>query len=88
MNTSERVRSLRTEIEKHSYQYYVLDAPLIPDADYDHLFRELQALEAEHPELLSGDSPTQRVGAAPLPEFGSVTHALPMLSMNLSRIHI
>ena len=81
MNASERVRSLRAEIEKHSYQYYVLDAPLIPDADYDRLFRALQALEAEHPELLSGDSPTQRVGAAPLPEFRSVAHAMPMLSL-------
>ncbi len=82
MTVSEHARALRAEIEKHNYQYYVLDAPLISDAEYDRLFRELQALEAEHPQLVSKDSPTQRVGAAPLSEFVAVTHATPMLSLN------
>ncbi|MFZ4538498.1 NAD-dependent DNA ligase LigA [Propionivibrio sp.] len=82
MSVSQRVLELRAEIEKHNRQYYALDAPLIADADYDGLFRELQALEAEHPELASADSPTQRVGAAPLPEFKSVAHRTPMLSLN------
>ncbi len=82
MEVSERVRQLRSEIERHNRQYYVLDAPLIADAEYDALFRELQALEAEHPELASADSPTLRVGAAPLPEFASVEHRTPMLSLN------
>lgn len=82
MSAAERARALRAEIEKHNYQYYVLDAPLIPDAEFDRLFRELQAIETEHPELASADSPTQRVGAAPLPEFSSVAHRTPMLSLN------
>ncbi len=82
MTVSEHARALRAEIEKHNYQYYVLDAPLLSDAEYDRLFRELQALEAEHPQLVSSDSPTQRVGAAPLPEFVAVAHATPMLSLN------
>jgi DNA ligase (NAD+) len=73
---------LRTEIETHNRQYYALDAPLISDAEYDRLFRQLQTLEAEHPELATPDSPTQRVGAAPLPEFASVAHRTPMLSLN------
>jgi DNA ligase (NAD+) len=82
MSLLERVRALRERIEKHNRQYYVLDAPLIEDAEYDRLFRELQTLEAEHPELASIDSPTQRVGAAPLPEFRSLAHHTPMLSLN------
>jgi DNA ligase (NAD+) len=82
MSFSERARALRVEIEKHNHRYYVLDAPLISDAEYDTLFRELQSLEAEHPELVTSDSPTQRVGAAPLPEFASVVHATPMLSLS------
>jgi DNA ligase (NAD+) len=82
ISVSERIRTLRAEIERHNRQYYVLDAPLISDAEYDQLFRELQALEAEHPQLLSADSPTQRVGAAPLSEFATVAHATPMLSLN------
>jgi DNA ligase (NAD+) len=81
ISVSERIRTLRAEIERHNRQYYVLDAPLISDAEYDQLFRELQALEAEHPQLLSADSPTQRVGAAPLSEFATVAHATPMLSL-------
>ena len=82
MSFSERARALRVEIEKHNHRYYVLDAPLISDAEYDTLFRELQSLEAEHPELVTSDSPTQRVGAPPLPEFASVVHATPMLSLS------
>ncbi len=82
MSLAERARALRAEIEKHNHQYYVLDAPLVSDAEYDTLFRELQALEAEHPELVSSDSPTQRVGAPPLAEFASVLHSTPMLSLN------
>jgi DNA ligase (NAD+) len=76
-----RAGFLRAEIDRHNHAYYVLDAPSIPDADYDRLFRELQALEAEHPELLTPDSPTQRVGGKPLPEFRPVRHAVPMLSI-------
>lgn len=68
-------------MNRHNYAYYVLDNPTIPDAEYDKLFRELQALEQTHPELASSDSPTQRVGAAPLPQFAQVTHSVPMLSL-------
>ncbi|MEO8409166.1 MAG: NAD-dependent DNA ligase LigA [Propionivibrio sp.] len=78
----ERARQLRAEIEKHNHQYYVLDAPLIADAEYDRLLRELQALEAAHPELATIDSPTRKVGAPPLPAFKPVTHRTPMLSLN------
>jgi DNA ligase (NAD+) len=76
-----RATALRREIERHNYAYYVLDQPLIPDAEYDRLFRELQALEAEHPELVTPDSPTQRVGGKPLSGFAPVRHAVPMLSI-------
>ncbi|WP_137924589.1 NAD-dependent DNA ligase LigA [Cupriavidus sp. 2SB] len=79
---AQRVHWLRDELDRHSYQYYVLDAPTIPDADYDALFSELQALETEHPDLLTDDSPTQRVGGAPLSAFDSVRHRVPMLSLN------
>ncbi len=79
---SARIKQLREEIERHSHAYYVLDSPTIPDAEYDRLFRELQALEAAHPELLTADSPTQRVGGQPLPAFGQVVHDVPMLSLN------
>ncbi|MBF0256627.1 MAG: NAD-dependent DNA ligase LigA [Gammaproteobacteria bacterium] len=72
---------LRQQIEYHNRQYYVLDDPQIPDAEYDRLFRQLQQLEAEHPQLLSADSPTQRVGGAPLERFAPVAHRLPMLSI-------
>ena len=78
----ERVARLRKEIEDHNHRYYVLDEPSIPDAEYDRLFRDLQALEAAHPELISADSPTQRVGAAPLAEFLPAPHRQPMLSLN------
>jgi DNA ligase (NAD+) len=76
------VKRLRAEIDDANYRYYALDAPTISDAEYDRLFRELQALEAAHPDLATPDSPTRRVGAAPLPEFGTVRHRVPMLSLN------
>lgn len=77
-----RIQTLRQTLNQHSYQYYVLDSPSIPDADYDALYRELQALEAQYPELITADSPTQRVGAAPLDKFGQVSHQIPMLSLD------
>ncbi|TRZ97248.1 MAG: NAD-dependent DNA ligase LigA [Rhodocyclaceae bacterium] len=76
-----KAETLRREIEEHNHAYYVLDAPTIPDAEYDRLFRELQALEAAHPQLISADSPTQRVGGKPLPGFAPVRHVVPMLSI-------
>ena len=76
-----RVEALRREIEAHNYRYYVLDNPEVPDAEYDRLMRELQALEAAHPELITAESPTQRVGAAPLARFSEVKHEQPMLSL-------
>ena len=76
-----RVEKLREEIRFHEYRYYVLDAPVIPDAEYDKLFRELQAIEEQHPELVTPDSPTQRVGGRPLEMFLPVRHAVPMLSI-------
>src|SRR3989454_1987065 len=77
-----RAAWLRSELDRHNYAYYVLDNPTIPDAEYDKLFLELQALEAAHPELLTADSPTHRVGARPLPQFAQVVHSVPMLSLN------
>ncbi len=76
-----RVAELRALLERYGYEYYVLDAPSVPDAHYDELFRELQRLEAEHPELASADSPTQRIGAPALAGFATVRHAIPMLSL-------
>jgi DNA ligase (NAD+) len=76
-----RVSQLRERLNHHNYRYYVLDDPEIPDAEYDRLLRELQSLEAQYPDLVSSDSPTQRVGAEPLKAFGEVTHKLPMLSL-------
>ena len=73
--------ALRDLLNTFGYQYYVLDAPTVPDVEYDRLFRELQQLEAAHPELLTADSPTQRVGGKPLDAFISVRHAMPMLSI-------
>jgi DNA ligase (NAD+) len=81
LSAAERAQLLRGEIERHNHAYYVLDAPTIPDAEYDKLFRELQAIEAEHPELLTPDSPTQRVGGRPLAGFAVVRHVVPMLSI-------
>jgi DNA ligase (NAD+) len=80
-STQERVDALRELLHHHAHRYYVLDAPEIPDAEYDRLFRELQELEAEHPELLTPDSPTQRVGGKPLEGFVKVRHQVPMLSI-------
>ncbi|HEY8067344.1 MAG TPA: NAD-dependent DNA ligase LigA [Burkholderiales bacterium] len=77
----ERAAQLRKDIERHNHRYYVLDDPEIEDAGYDRLFRELVELEKTHPELAVPDSPTQRVGAAPLPEFAEVRHRVPMLSL-------
>ncbi|MFZ5568603.1 MAG: NAD-dependent DNA ligase LigA [Pseudomonadota bacterium] len=78
---AERVRELHCLLHHHAHRYYVLDAPEIPDAEYDQLFRELQALEAAHPELLTPDSPTQRVGGKVLDGLTPVRHAVPMLSI-------
>ncbi|MDP4029877.1 MAG: NAD-dependent DNA ligase LigA [Gallionella sp.] len=80
-DTKARIALLRAEIERHNHAYYVLDAPAIPDAEYDRLFRELQSLEAQHPELSTPDSPTRRVGGKPLDGFAPVRHAVPMLSI-------
>ena len=79
---SARAEELRRLIHYHDYRYYVLDDPEIPDAEYDRLLRELQALEAAHPDLITPDSPTQRVGGHPLDSFASVEHRVPMLSLD------
>ncbi|MNF27866.1 DNA ligase [compost metagenome] len=76
-----RILELRAELDLHNYRYHVLDEPSIPDAEYDRLFRELKELEAQHPELVSSDSPTQRVGSAALTAFTQVRHEVPMLSL-------
>ncbi|MFP4601854.1 MAG: NAD-dependent DNA ligase LigA [Halochromatium sp.] len=78
----ERAERLRRDLEYHNHRYYVLDDPEIPDAEYDRLLRELQDLEARYPELVTPDSPTQRVGAEPLASFAEVEHRLPMLSLS------
>ncbi|SDY70787.1 NAD-dependent DNA ligase LigA [Nitrosomonas sp. Nm58] len=78
----QQVKALREAIDMHNYRYYVLDAPIIPDVEYDRMFRELQQFEQHYPQLVTPDSPTQRVGAAPLKEFIQVTHRTPMLSLN------
>ncbi|MDR3298754.1 MAG: NAD-dependent DNA ligase LigA [Candidatus Accumulibacter sp.] len=82
MNLDAIARKLRAEIERHDDRYYALDAPSVPDAEYDRLFRELQAIEAEHPELVTPDSPTRRVGGRALEMFAPVRHAVPMLSIH------
>src|SRR3990167_7673178 len=79
---AERAAELRTQLHHHAHRYYTLDDPEIPDAEYDRLFRELQAIEAAHPELLTPDSPTQRVGGRVLDGFTPVRHRVPMLSIN------
>lgn len=79
--TRKKAESLRDQIRHHNYRYHALDDPEIPDVEYDRLYRELQALEAKYPELVSPDSPTQRVGNAPISAFGTVQHELPMLSL-------
>ena len=80
-DVARRVDELRTLVRRHDYRYYVLDSPEILDTDYDALYRELRTLEESHPELITPDSPTQRVGGEPLPAFGQVTHREPMLSL-------
>lgn len=85
MNIPDHIRhqaqNLRNTIELHNYKYYALDLPTIPDAEYDRLFRELQELEQRYPQLITPDSPTQRIGAAPLKEFPKIVHRTPMLSL-------
>jgi DNA ligase (NAD+) len=81
-NAIEQVQALRAQIEQHNYRYYVLDDPTVPDAEYDRLMAELRALEAAQPELITPDSPTQRVGGEPLEGFDKVEHRLPMLSLD------
>ncbi len=78
----EEVESLREQIRYHNYRYHVLDDPEIPDAEYDRLMRQLQALEQKHPDLITDDSPTQRVGDEPIAAFGTVQHSVPMLSLD------
>ena len=79
---TQEVAELRREIERHNYQYHVRDDPLVSDAEYDRLFRRLLQLEKEHPELAARDSPTQKVGAPPMEKFTTLSHTLPMLSLN------
>ncbi|MCW9013982.1 MAG: NAD-dependent DNA ligase LigA [Gammaproteobacteria bacterium] len=79
---AEKIAQLRQQLNHHSYQYYVVDDPEIPDIEYDRLYRELQKLEKDHPELITNDSPTQRVGDQPLASFAQVKHELPMLSLD------
>jgi DNA ligase (NAD+) len=81
-SAAQEIAELRQEIGRHNHQYHVLDDPLISDAEYDRLFRRLLDLEKAHPELATPDSPTQKVGAAPLERFATVQHSLPMLSLN------
>jgi len=76
-----RAEELRRQIDHHNYRYYVLDDPEVPDAEYDRLMRELQDLEARFPELVTPESPTQRVGAQPLEGFAEAAHQVPMLSL-------
>ncbi|QJR82499.1 NAD-dependent DNA ligase LigA [Alteromonas pelagimontana] len=79
---AERASQLREIINEYNYQYYVLDNPSVPDAEYDRLINELKSLEAQYPELKTPDSPTQKVGGAPLPSFEQVVHEVPMLSLD------
>ncbi|WP_174849656.1 NAD-dependent DNA ligase LigA [Yersinia artesiana] len=78
----QQINQLRTSLRHHEHLYHVLDAPEIPDAEYDRLMQQLRELEAQHPELITNDSPTQRVGAAPLDAFEQVKHEIPMLSLD------
>ena len=79
--TRARAETLRKQIAQHNYQYYVLDDPQIPDSEYDRLFRELEALEAAYPALVTPDSPTQRIAGQPLDKFVKVTHSSPLMSL-------
>ena len=82
MTVEQQLQRLRDELNLHNHHYYVLDDPRVPDAEYDRLFQQLKTLETEHPELVSADSPTQRVGGKPLDSFSQVQHELPMLSLD------
>lgn len=79
---SDKIQQLRQQLRHHEYQYHVLDQPQIPDSEYDHLMNQLKRLEADYPQLIVADSPTQRVGAKPLAGFQQITHELPMLSLD------
>ncbi|MDX2475814.1 MAG: NAD-dependent DNA ligase LigA [Gammaproteobacteria bacterium] len=81
MNIADQIKQLRNQLRQYNHHYYVLDNPIVPDAEYDRLFRQLVVLEEKHPEHLSTDSPTQRVGDKPLSHFESVQHEIPMLSL-------
>ena len=81
MEYKNRINALRKKIDDHNYHYYVLDDPIISDYEYDSLLRDLQALEKKNPELITPNSPTQRVGAPPLDAFDSIDHSIPMLSL-------
>ncbi|MEQ0236097.1 NAD-dependent DNA ligase LigA [Klebsiella sp. CN_Kp116] len=81
-SNEQKLTELRTTLRHHEYLYHVMDTPEIPDAEYDRLMRELRELEAQHPELITLDSPTQRVGAAPLAAFSQIRHEVPMLSLD------
>lgn len=81
-DVNERIQQLCESLNTYSYQYYVLDSPTVPDAEYDRLFRELQSLESDYPEAIQADSPTQKVGAPPLASFSQITHEMPMLSLD------
>src|SRR5204862_4310922 len=80
-NPAARAEELRAQLREASHRYYVLDAPTLSDAEYDRLFRELEQLEADHPDLITPDSPTRRVGAAPSEKFAKVTHRRQMMSL-------
>src|SRR6185503_16186152 len=80
-NVEKRLNELKSQIREHDYHYYVEDQPVINDSEYDLLFNELKKLENEHPELITADSPTQRVGGQALDEFEKVPHRKPMLSL-------
>ena len=82
MSLQQQIDTLRHDLRRYEYEYHVLDNPSIPDAEYDRLFHQLKALEAEHPELIIADSPTQRVGAKPLSGFAQIRHEIPMLSLD------
>jgi DNA ligase (NAD+) len=82
MSIEQQILELREKLQQHAYRYYVLDDPSVTDAEYDHLYRQLESLEVEHPELVTADSPTQRVGAKPSGGFAEVTHEIPMLSLS------
>jgi DNA ligase (NAD+) len=84
-NVRAGIEELRERVRYHNRRYYVEDAPEISDAEYDTLYKELESLEAEHPELVTPDSPTQRVGGEPLEEFQQIRHAVPMLSLANAR---